>query len=53
MQTTTTTTTTAATVTPFVWKYMSDVKTYGFDMVFDTIYILAMLDNVLNTYFGV
>jgi hypothetical protein len=35
------------------WDFMNEVKKYGFDDVFDTIYVVAIVNNALNTYFGV
>lgn len=58
MQTSTSTASTASsststTSTPFKWTYVNGVTKYGYDAVFDTVYILALIDNGLNTYFGV
>jgi len=34
-------------------KFRNAVKVDGFDILFDIVYILAMIDNGLNTYFAV
>ena len=48
-----TTTTTTATTIPTPRKFYSGVTKYGYDTVFDTVYLIAIVDNALNTYFGV
>jgi hypothetical protein len=35
------------------YKFRNKVKVDGFDILFDIVYILAMIDNGFNTYFAV
>ena len=35
------------------WEFSHGVSPYGYDMYFDTIYIIAIVNNAMNVYFGV
>ena len=53
LATTSTSTTTTTTPTNTKWVFANGVTTYGFDLVFDTIQVVAIVNNAMNTYFGV